>query len=426
VRAFARRFPRREVPSVPVVPLAQLLGQPDVSAFLRGVVARGRYANAYLFHGPAGVGKGTAALAFARAALCERVPGAAPAAARAATSPSLFGEAPAPVAAADGDDACGECRACSMCASLQHPDLKFLFPVSGEEKEVLDEVIPETLAAWREQPLFAFVYDRAASIRLFMTRELQREMAYRPYEASRRVVVVRDCDRMREDQYSALLKSIEEPGATTLWVLTTSRPSRVPATIRSRCQRVRFAPLPEATIRNVLETRAGVPAGPARTLAALAAGSLARALLLSGEDAIAERDAALALLQPARSGDAAALWKASQSAAGFGKGGREKLRRAIEFQELWLRDLLRTRYGAPPESLVNGDSPKRLEEIRKLAAGIDANEIRRRLMVLEEALRAIDGNVSADLTLFSTLSRVAGNRLGEGAWPPHGTARWDY
>ena len=62
---------------MPVVSLAQLLGQPDVSAFLRGIVGRGRHGNAYLFHGPPGVGKGTAALAFARAALCDRVPGAA-------------------------------------------------------------------------------------------------------------------------------------------------------------------------------------------------------------------------------------------------------------------------------------------------------------------------------------------------------------
>ena len=73
------------------VKLGSLLGQPDVAAFLRGIVARGRYANAYLFHGSHGVGKCTAALAFARAALCERVHGAAPV----DTEPSLFGDAPA-------------------------------------------------------------------------------------------------------------------------------------------------------------------------------------------------------------------------------------------------------------------------------------------------------------------------------------------
>src|SRR5207244_11436872 len=64
--------------------------------------------------------------------------------------------------------------------------------------------------------------------------------------------------RSREDQYSALLKSVEEPGASTLWVLTTARLARVPATIRSRCQRVRFAPLAESVVSGVLRSQAGL------------------------------------------------------------------------------------------------------------------------------------------------------------------------
>ena len=112
-------------------------------------------------------------------------------------------------------------------AQLTHPDLKFLFPVTGEEGR-LDEAVAATLQAMREDPCFVFQYDKAASIRLALTRELLRELAYKPYEAERRVVVVRDADRMREDQYSALLKSLEEPGASTVWVLTTSRPARLP------------------------------------------------------------------------------------------------------------------------------------------------------------------------------------------------------
>ena len=106
----------------------------------------------------------------------------------------------------------------------------------------------------------------------------------------------------------------------------------------------------------------------------------------------------------------------------FGKAGRERLRLMLEFHQLWLRDLLRARYGAGPEALVHRD---RLAQLQDLAARLDAGEIRRRLLVLEEALRSIDGNVSADLTLFSTLARVGGERLGEGAWPAHATARWD-
>jgi len=398
------------------VKLSGLIGQPAAAAFLRQVVVGGRFANAYLFHGPAGVGKGTAALAFARALLCERGAG------RHAETASLFDAPSATAAAGPRDDACGECPACLKSGSLQHPDLRFLFPVSGEEKE-LDQTIADTLQQLREDPLFVFTYDKAASIRISLTRELLRELAFKPFEAVRRIVVVRDADRMREDQYSAMLKSIEEPGASTVWVLTTARPHRLPATIRSRCQRVRFAPLDEARVADFLEARAGVAGKEARLLAALSAGSLARALALRGVKPIELRNQALALLEPALRGDASELWRAVQRAAGFGRAGRESLRGIVEFHELWLRDLLRARYGAPRESLVHRD---REAEIRKLAADVDAAEIRRRLLVLEETLRAIEGNVTADLALFSGLARVAGQRLGEGDWPRHAAARWDY
>jgi DNA polymerase-3 subunit delta' len=398
--------------------LSTLLGQPEVSAFLRGIVGRGRYANAYLFHGPHGVGKGTAALAFARAAICERVPGAAAVDA----GPSLFDAAPVATAASTGDDACGECRGCRMSASLQHPDLKFLFPVSGEERS-LEGTIEETLEELRKDPLFVFQYEKAASIRISQTRELIAELGYRPHTASRRVVVVRDCDRMREDQFSALLKSVEEPGASTVWVLTTARLARVPATIRSRCQRVRFRPLPESLVRETLQA-AGVAESAARMLAALAGGSLARALAMrdAEPDMKSQRDAALQMLAPALDRNPAALVQAIQKVTGYGKAGRERLRMSLEFHQLWLRDVLRLRYGVAHESLVNRDL---VPVLQKLAAQLDAAEIRRRLLVLEEALRSIDGNISPDLTLFSTLSRVAGDRLGEGAWPAHAAARWD-
>ena len=400
------------------VSLSQLLGQAEVSAFLKGVVASRRFANAYLFHGPAGIGKCTAAFAFARAMQCERI-------ADATAAPDLFTAEPAAAKPdAQRDDACGACSSCSRSGTLQHPDLKFLFPVSGEEKE-LEKTVIETLDAVRTDPLFVFWYPKAASIRLSLTRDLLREMAYRPFEAARRVVVVRDADRMREDQYSALLKSIEEPGASTVWILTTARLARLPATIRSRCQRVRFAALGEPLVREFLMKRAEIREPEARMLAALSSGSLARALKLRDSDPPLHklRDQALALLEPALRGDPASLWKASQTFSRFGRAGREGLRLVIEFHQLWLRDLLRARYGAQKEDLVHRD---REAEIRKLASGVEASEIRRRLLVLEEVLRSIEGNVTPEMALFSGLSRVAGERLGEGEWPQPVTARWDY
>jgi DNA polymerase-3 subunit delta' len=378
---------------MPPISLHTLLAQPAVSEFLRSTVAHRRFGNAYLFEGPQGIGKGSAAIAFARAILCEK----------------------------EGDDACGQCAACFKTAGLQHPDLKFLFPVSGEEKE-LDTTISETLERWREDPFFVFEYEKAASIRISMTRELLRELGYRTFEAARRVVVVRDADRMREDQYSAMLKTLEEPGASTVWVLTTARPARLPATIRSRCQRVKFAPLAERVVTAFLEERAGVANQEARMLAALSGGSLARALALRGMEPLKLRNDSLALLEPAFRGDASGLLRQVQQLGRF-KAGRETLRRMIEFQELWLRDILRARHGAPREALVHRD---REAEIRRQAVSLDAREIRRRLALLEEALLDIEGNVSPDLALFSAMTRIADPARTRAEFPAPATPHWDY
>ena len=107
----------------------------------------------------------------------------------------------------------------------------------------------------------------------------------------------------------------------------------------------------------------------------------------------------------------------------YGRSGREVLRRMVEFHQLWLRDLLRARYGAPREELVNRD---RETEIRRQAEHAEPAEIRRRLLVLEEMLRTIEGNVTPELAMFSALSRLGGEHFEADSWPPHPTARWDY
>ena len=213
----------------------QILGQERAVATLRATLREGRIPNAYLFEGPWGVGKTRTALALAAALVCRT----------------------------EGDEACGECPACVRAARFQHPDVRLLFPVMSDEDD--PESIATVLQAMADDPHHVFTYEKAASIRIGLTRDLLRELAFKPYEGRRRVVVLRDADRMREDQYSAMLKSLEEPGASTLWVLTTSRPNRLPPTIRSRCLRVRFTLLPEETIEGYLRDRAGVGAAPSPT-----------------------------------------------------------------------------------------------------------------------------------------------------------------
>ncbi len=369
-----------------------IVGQERAISTLRATLREGRIPNAYLFEGPWGVGKTKTALALAMALVCR----------------------------AGGDDADGTCEACLRAARFQHPDIRFLVPVMSDEDD--PESIAASLAEVADDPHHVFTYEKAASIRIGLTRDLLRELAYKPYEGRRRVIVLRDADRMREDQYSAMLKSLEEPGASTLWVLTTSRPQRLPPTIRSRCLKVKFTPLSEDAIEGYLVERVGMGAAPARLLSALASGSLSRALTMRGENVAGLRDDALRQLGAANSGDPSRILAAAGEAAAW--SNREKMRRTLEFQFLLLRDLLRLRHGAPEESLVNRD---RVADLRKVAPTITPAEIRRRAALLEEVVRAIDSNVTPEAAFFSAYARWAKSlpqdaAARSAAWPAWGRA----
>ena len=172
-----------------------------------------------------------------------------------------------------------------------------------------------------------------------------------------------------------------------------------------------------------LQEEVGLGVREARMLAALSAGSISKALVLSDEDPIELRKPGTLAARACAAWRHECVMKGVQSFTRFGKAGREALRQMVDFQQLWLRDLLRARCDVPREQLVNRDREK---EIRRQAQNVTAEEIRRRLMVLEEMIRAIDGNVTPELAMFSGISRVAGARYGEGEWPKHATAKWEY
>jgi len=374
---------------------SEIVGQERAVLVLRETLRTGRIPNAYLFEGPWGVGKTRTALALAAALVCRT----------------------------GSDEACGVCDACVRVARFQHPDVRFLFPVMTDADD--PESIGETLAEVAGDPHHVFTYEKASSIRIGITRDILRELSFRPYEGRRRVIVLRDADRMREDQYSAMLKSLEEPGASTLWVLTTSRAHRLPPTIRSRCLKVRFRALTEAEITSYLVDRVGLGAAPSRLLAALASGSLARALTMRGENVAGLRDDAFRALGAANSGDPARILAAASEGASW--SNREKMRRTLEFQFLLLRDLLRLKHGVDEEMLVNRD---RVADLRKVAAGIEVREIRRRAALLEEVGRAIDSNVTPEAAFFSAYARwgkafTPSTAESAEAWPAWGPVRLD-
>lgn len=220
---------------------------------LRRALGMGRVHHAYLFDGPEGVGKERTAFGLAQALVCER--------------------------RAEGSaEACGACSACTRAvprepgATPLHPDVVLL------ERGLYD---PATLG--RKSP-----ETQELSIDQVRTLVLARA-AFGPHEGRAKVFIVRRAEEMSIAASNALLKTLEEPGAKTHFVLLSATPDALLPTTRSRTQRVRFGALPDAVVTELLVAR-GVDATRAKDIAALAGGSMAIASTLADPEASAQRE----------------------------------------------------------------------------------------------------------------------------------------
>jgi DNA polymerase III subunit delta' len=349
--------------------------------------------HAYLFHGPPGTGKRTAARAFAAALLAR-----------------------------GADDPAGVQR---RVAAGVHPDLGWVEP-RGAHEILVDDV----------------------------RHRVVREVALRPFEAERRIFVIADAERMNEESQNALLKTLEEPSSFAHLVLVSSAPGRLLPTIPSRCQPVRFGPVPPARIAEVLRGE-GIDEPLATACARLSAGDVATARWLAGEGAEqrAEAEAAaravlarededgtLALAEPwqpllDRAEDAGRRAEAEvreelerrleqepkrgrqsaktelelQARRARRRGHTAALDRSLELVSLWFRDLVAVAGGSEELAL----SSDRLAELREDAAGRGVPELVDCIELCEDTRRRLERNVFEDLALealFARLRRAAAER----------------
>jgi DNA polymerase-3 subunit delta' len=121
---------------------------------------------------------------------------------------------------------------------------------------------------------------QAASITVGDVRSLQETLAYRAFERGRRVAIIRDAFRLTREAANGLLKTLEEPSAGTHIFLLTQHRNQILPTLVSRCQPLRFDPVPETQVRRLFETRGADPA-VAKAMAEIAGGCPGA---VSGED----------------------------------------------------------------------------------------------------------------------------------------------
>ena len=241
-----------------------VIGQSQVKQQINRMLTDNRMPHALLFAGPEGCGKLPMALALAQRLLCQH-----------------------PTAT---NDACGACPACGMTQKLAHPDLHFIFPTikpTGQKSVVLsDQFLPE----WRKQvaqsPYFSRqswlnsmgVEKQQSVINVAEANNIIGKLANVSSQGGYRVVIIWLAEQMNVECANKLLKILEEPPQQTVFILTTNHPERLLSTIRSRTQRIDFAPLSIDEIAGALQRLNGLQPDDAHVLARAAAGSYVTAL----------------------------------------------------------------------------------------------------------------------------------------------------
>lgn len=322
------------------MPFAGIKGHDNSIALLNRTLAAGKIANSYLFEGIEGCGKKLIALAFIEAVFCG------------------------------GSEGCGNCPSCRKIAAIQHPDLHLLEP----------------------DGLF---------IKIDQIRELQRELSLRPFEAPKKACIIDGADRLNPAAGNALLKTLEEPPGNALMILITANPDGVLPTVLSRCQRLHFAALSEATIETLLRERGKEPEA-ARIVASLASGSMATALRIGEEAALQVRKSFLERVGTLSLGEITPLSNFAEELASDKENALELLGLLTSF----FRDALLVRSDAG--GVVNTDL---LPLVEREAALFTGDDIMERINHVAGTRRAIAGNVNTRLALEVLFMRLAENHL---------------
>ena len=311
-----------------------LLGHNWTVDMLRRHIATGEARHAYLFAGPAGLGRRSLALAFARALNC--------------TNP------PAP------GDFCGQCRDCKGIAAMAHPDLA----VVQAENE-------------------------GGILKVDQVREMKRTVSLKPYQSKYRVALFLRFQEANDSASNALLKTLEEAPAHAILLLTADNPESLLPTIVSRCEVLRLRPLPIEQVQGELTNR-GVESSQAELIAHISGGRPGYAFRLAEDKSLLEfRQQKLDDLQKLLSASRVDKFAYAEKLA----KEKDVMRQTFLVWESFWRDVF-LHASKADSPLANVD---RADEIESLTKELDLPAARQRVNDVKRALRQMDRNVNARL-----------------------------
>lgn len=318
---------------------SNVIGHKEVVERLRNAIRSGRIANAYIFSGPAGVGKEFVAINFAKALNCL----------------------------SNDEDSCDECISCRKIDDGNHTDVMVIRP-------------------------------EGTRLKIDQMRSLQRRGSYRAMEGNYKVYIITEAENMTAEAANSLLKILEEPPGVMVLILLTSVYSALLPTIRSRCQSLKFSLVPQMVLRDELMKRFGLPESKAKWVALRSQGRVGRALELAKEDEEEDartrgsvdptrRVAPTGFLAP-NGGPLLHIFREAESLS--------KAQDSLDFLLSWYRDLLLVKQGCSQALLIHSDKKGDLEKVARFYSDV---QIEKFIGTILRTQNLIQRNVNSTLAL---------------------------
>jgi DNA polymerase-3 subunit delta' len=329
---------------------SKIHAQDKAIRYIKKAMKRDKLPHAYLFTGTPGVGKTSTALAFAQSLNCLN-----------------------PV---EGDG-CGKCIPCRQIKSGNFPDIIILKP-DGQ------------------------------NIKIDQIRDLNRELSFRPVSGRYRVSIIHEAEKMTEEASNSFLKTLEEPPSGNIIILKVVEPLDLLPTIVSRCQNVRFQPLPESIVEKWLKNEMGLNEEDSILLSKISGGSIGRAIDIYEGDILKNRQDSLSpimqlpLLNSFSILEMAVEFSKMKKVSGQGKSKKKgnDLYELLGIWKTWYRDLILMKMKGPPEFLINIDFSRKL---RSSAKNFKMDSLIESVFLIDGAQQDLESNLNSGLTLENLL-----------------------
>jgi DNA polymerase-3 subunit delta' len=336
--------------------------QDKIVRFFIQSIKNDRLSHAYIFYGERGCGKESFAFELAKALNCsseQRIP-------------------------------CGQCPSCQKICKLNHPDVKFIFPVS---KQTTTEEMAQIRRAKSQNPYAGALPSGHLNIPIEAIRDLKSEAKYAPFEARKRVFIISGAEYFSREASNSFLKLLEEPPENLLLILTTNDVHALLDTIRSRCQPIHFPRFSDVQIKEIVKRYQPVEQDLIPIIR-IAQNDLKRVFEMLQEDLTVRRETIYKYFQALATSNYVNMFEILDE-IGHSKN-RQHVTEFLDLLILWLRDALHANFLDQEAEYINLDYSEAIIKFARFYQNVDYNRI---ISAIERTRYRIGHNAHAALAL---------------------------